>query len=344
MKRKDNLYENVYKKENVEKCFNEVCRNTKNKRRVYEAKSNKTIMTGKIINTLKNCSYVVGKYNRFIIYEPKKREIVSQGIFDKIINHLVAREIIYPCINDCMEDFNVSSRKGMGVSKARRLFQDARRYYGSKYNEYYILKCDISKFFMSIDHEILKKKFRRKCKDKKALNIVEKIIDSNENGLGIGSLTSQMLAIFYLTDFDHFIKEKLHIKYVIRYQDDFLLFSESKEYLKYCYCEIEKFLEKEKLKLNPKTRIYKSTDNFIFIGYNKYGKYAKYRDAKRRIKKRKHLYFNNKITMNQLINSMINIENLMGKEIYNENVNIKMYKKGKINMCTKSCEKITHFT
>ena len=67
----------------------------------------------------------------------------------------------------------------------------------------------------------------------------------------------------------------------MRYQDDFLLFHESKEYLKYCFEEIKKFLEKEKLTLNKKSRIYKSTNNFLFLGRDKKGKYAKYRSIKR---------------------------------------------------------------
>ena len=73
----------------------------------------------------------------------------------------------------------------------------------------------------------------RRIKDKDALKITFDIIDSNSPGLFIGSMTNQVLAIFYLNDMDHFIKEKLKIKKVIRYQDDFLLFHESKEYLKF---------------------------------------------------------------------------------------------------------------
>ena len=84
-------------------------------------------------------------------------------------------------------------------------------------------------------------------------------------------MTSQILAIFYLNDLDHFIKEKLKIKYYIRYQDDFLLFHPSKKYLQYCLKEIKKFLAKEKLTLNSKTRIYKNTNNFLFLGRNSKG-------------------------------------------------------------------------
>ena len=123
-------------------------------------------------------------------------------------------------------------------------------------------------------------------------------------------MTSQILAIFYLNDMDHFIKEKLHIKGVIRYQDDFILFHESKDYLKYCLNELTKFLEKENLKLNSKTRLYKDTDNFIFIGRNKYGNYAKYRTVKRRLKKREYLYRSGFIKMQSLISSRLCYKNL----------------------------------
>ena len=118
-------------------------------------------------------------------------------------------------------------------------------------------------------------------------------------------MTSQILAIFYLNDLDHFIKENLKIKYYVRYQDDFLLFHQSKDYLKYSLEEIRKFLSKEKLTLNAKTRIYKNTNNFIFLGKNQKGKYAKYREVKRKLKKRNYLYQENKITLIQYISSKI---------------------------------------
>ena len=207
-------------------------------------------------------------YNKFIIYEPKRREIVSQGVQDKIINHLVARHILYPAILPCLLDVNVASRKDMGTSRGLELALKFHNKCKIKYGTYYVLKCDISKFFLNINHDILKQKVLRRIKDKDALKIVFDIIDSNEEGLYIGSMTSQVLAIFYLNDMDHFIKETLKIKYYVRYQDDFLLFHQSKDYLKYCLKEIEKFLTKEKLKLNIKTRIYKNTNNFLFLGRN----------------------------------------------------------------------------
>ena len=123
-------------------------------------------------------------------------------------------------------------------------------------------------------------------------------------------MTSQVLAVFYLNDMDHFIKNELHIKGVSRYQDDFLLFHESKEYLKYCLEQLTIFLKKEDLRLNKKTRIFKSTDNFIFIGRNKYGNYAKYRTVKRRLKKKMYLYSIGKLQLNSVVASRICYKNL----------------------------------
>mgnify|MGYP000020869578 FL=1 len=128
-------------------------------------------------------------------------------------------------------------------------------------------------------------------------------------------MTSQVLAVFYLNDMDHFIKNELHIKGVNRYQDDFLLFHESKEYLKYCLEQLTIFLEKEDLRLNKKTRIFKSTDNFIFIGRNKYGNYAKYRTVKRRLKKRMYLYSIGKLTLNSVVASRICYKNLCNNKL-----------------------------
>ena len=118
-------------------------------------------------------------------------------------------------------------------------------------------------------------------------------------------MTSQILAIFYLNDLDYFIKETLKIKCVIRYQDDFILFHESKEYLNYCLKKITEFLDKEKLTLNKITRIFKSTDNFIFLGRNNFGGYARYRTVRRRLQKKEYLYSNGKLPLNSLISSRI---------------------------------------
>ena len=311
MKRKVFLYQDIYNFNNIEKAFNEVCKNTKNKRKVAIFREYKCSYISKIHNVLENRAYIPGPYNVFTIYEPKERRIVSQSMFDKIVNHLVSRHILYPSIIPCLINENVASRKNLGTNAGLKLRANIQKKYEKKYkNDFYILKCDISKFFSILNHDILKEKLQKRIKDKDALKIIYSIIDSDENGLSIGNMTSQVLAIFYLNDMDHFIKETLKITDYVRYQDDFLLYHHSKKYLSYCLKEIEKFLKKEHLILNKKTRIFKGSDNFIFLGRNKYGKYAKYRTVKRKLKKKKYLYYSGIIKLSNLTSSQLSFSHI----------------------------------
>ena len=130
-------------------------------------------------------------------------------------------------------------------------------------------------------------------------------------------MTSQCLAIFYLNDMDHYIKEVLKIKYYVRYQDDFLLFHESKQYLQECLEKLEEFLKVEKLELNRKTRIYSNKQNFIFLGRKNNKNYANYRRIKGKIKKKYYLFKKQKTSLYSLMSS-INSFNELDKEYTND--------------------------
>lgn len=316
MKRKNNLYKDLYKLNNIEEAFLEICQNTKNREKAAYFKEYKCLYISRIYKLLEQRKYNVGPYNIFYIYEPKKRRIVSQNLVDKVINHLVAKHILFPSVLPCLLDTNVASRKNMGCKAGIQIAKNFHRKFSINYGSYYILKIDIHNFFGSINHNILKAKLAKKIKDKEALKIVFDIIDSDNVGLSIGNMTSQILAIFFLNDFDYFVKETLHIKGYVRYQDDMLLFHQSKEYLKECLVKIKDFLEKEELTLNPKTRIYKNTDNFIFLGRSKNGNYAKYRTVKRKLKKKKYLYNSNKISLSSYTSSLICYKYLLKKPLY----------------------------
>ena len=166
MKRKGNLYQNICNLDNITNAYNEVCKNTKNKRKVGLFREYKSSYIAQIYFTLVNKSYTPSPYNVFKIYEPKERRIVSQPMQDKVINHLISRHILYPALLPCLINANVASRKGLGTSKGLSLASKFHHTCKVKYGQYYILKCDISKFFASIDHEILKKKLMKKIKDK----------------------------------------------------------------------------------------------------------------------------------------------------------------------------------
>ena len=110
-------------------------------------------------------------------------------------------------------------------------------------------------------------------------------------------MTSQVLAIYFLNDLDHYIKEKLGIQYYIRYQDDFCLFHESKEYLKECLNRINRFLKEEKLRLNAKTRLYNMNNKYIFLGRTINLKLGNYRDRYKKLKLKKTKYKNGEISL-----------------------------------------------
>ena len=135
------------------------------------------------------------------------------------------------------------------------------------------------------------------------------IIDSTESGLPIGSTTSQLFAIFYLDSLDKYIKEVLKIKCYIRYQDDMVLFHEDKEYLKYCLLKITEELDKLKLQLNSKSKIYKSNENMNFIGVKKNKKYSNITRTRRKYKKNLKKYYQGEISLNSLISSKMNYLN-----------------------------------
>ena len=198
MKRKGNLYQDIYIFENIISAYNEVCRNTKNKRKVAIFKEYKCIYVSRIYNILRSKTYTPGPYNIFTIYEPKKRRIVSQNLLDKVINHLVSRHILYPALLPCLLDVNVASRKGLGTSEGIRLAMNFHGICKIKYGIYYVLKCDISKFFASIDHDILKSKLQKRIKDKDALKIVFDIIDMEKNGLSIRCNVKSSVSYFFL--------------------------------------------------------------------------------------------------------------------------------------------------
>ena len=261
-----------------------------------------------VYETLKNHQYVPGRYHKFIIYEPKMRVIQSQDMFDKVVNHLVSKEILLPSIEKSLIDTNVASRKGKGTSYGIQKYFKYRNIMDRKYTQYYLLKCDIHHFFASIKHDILKEKLKRKIKEKESLQILETIIDSTEEGLPIGLMTLQILAIFYLNDLDHYIKEELKIKYYIRYQDDFVLIHHDKEYLKYCLSVIKQKLQELDMQLNKKTKIYKNTENINFIGIKKNYQYSKLARTRKKYKKNLKKYQNQEIDLTTVLSSKISYE------------------------------------
>lgn len=143
-----------------------------------------------------------------------------------------------------------------------------------KKNTKYCLKLDIKKYYPSIDKNILKIKLRKLFKDENLLYLLDTIIESEQN-IPIGFYTSQWFVNFFLTDLGHYIKEKLQIKYYIRYADDMILFSNNKKELKRKFYKIKEYLEKENLQIKQNYSLFKTESRCIdFLGYRFYRGYT----------------------------------------------------------------------
>lgn len=251
----------------------------------------------KLREELVNKSYKMQKYNTFLVHEPKERVVMASSFRDRIVQHSLCDNVFQKRILPHFIYDNYASQKGKGTHFGlRRLHKFMYQYYCNHGSEGWILKGDISKYFYSIDHDILKRQIQKLIQDKDILNLCNLIIDSTEGkGLPIGNQTSQAFALLYLNDLDHLIKDKMGIKYYGRYMDDFYIIMPEKEKLKKILEIVNQEVEKLGLSLNPKTQIFPLKNGIDFLGFHSYltesGKIVKKirrnskNNAKRRLRK-----------------------------------------------------------
>lgn len=230
---------------------------------------------------LKDKTYTPGNTTKFKVYYPKERDIESNTSRDKVVQHSLCDNVLYPTIQPKFILDNYASQIGKGVSFGlNRLEKHLKHYYFSRkfnpnytgnYTDGWVLKCDIRKFFANIRHDILKVKIREVFNDVDVIELLDIIIDSvADPSLPIGFQSSQLLSLLLLNDFDHLVKEKLHIKGYGRYVDDFYLIHEDKDYLKHCLNIIHNYLSQYGLELNEKTQIFPLRNGIDFLGFHTY--------------------------------------------------------------------------
>jgi len=207
---------------------------------------------------LMNHTYKHGGYQAFNISDPKPRNIHKASVRDRLTHHAIYREL-YPFFDKLFISDSYSCRLGKGAHKAINRFQKFGRQV-SKNNTItcWVLKCDIKKFFASIDHKVLKSILAKYIEDKDILWLWGEVIDSFETagrpniGLPLGNLTSQLLVNIYMNEFDQFMKRQLKIKHYIRYADDFVIMSRDRIFLEELIPKIRDYLANElKLMLHP---------------------------------------------------------------------------------------------
>lgn len=177
-----------------------------------------------LLNNIKNKKYHLGNYYTFTIYEPKERIIKALPYKDRIVHQWYVEEFIKPYIVPRFINTSFACLTNKGTHRAVQEVQKQMRIFKRNYGDFWILKCDIKKFFYSIDPFILYNIMKRAINDKELLNFTKLLIfdgreSSNDVGIPIGNYTSQFFANIYLNELDQYVKNVLHIRYYTRYMD-----------------------------------------------------------------------------------------------------------------------------
>jgi len=227
-------------------------------------------------------AYAPGSYRTFTIEEPKRRMISAAPFRDRVVHHALVR-VLEPVFEHRFTTDSFACRKGYGTHRALARARQATARFPA------VLKCDVVKFFPSLDHEILMDLLRRKIKCRRTLELAGLIVAASNRqiphvvyfpgddlftpherrrGLPIGNQTSQFFANVYLDPLDHFVRERLGPGEYVRYADDFLLFGPDRSGLERMRREIECFLERFRLLIHArKSRVYRCRDGLTFLGW-----------------------------------------------------------------------------
>lgn len=239
---------------------------------------------------LKNKTYKHGGYTIFYVTEPKLRKIEKSKYIDRIVHRWLVDNYLIPIFVPQFISTSYACLKDKGMHKACIQLQKAMKKCKIKWDNYYILKMDVAKYFDNIDKELLINIIKKKIKDKDLIWLIEEILFAQERtkGIEIGNYTSQMFANIYLNEVDQYIKHKLKVKYYFRYMDDSAILVETKNEAKEILGKISVFLqERLKLELNSKTQIFKNKQGVNFCGYKINEYRLKIRDkGKRKLKKK----------------------------------------------------------
>ncbi len=311
MKTYKNLYPKVYNLSNLILAWRKARKGKTRKEYVKEFEKNlvKNLLT--LYKELKEGTYKPKPLTVFIIRDPKTRRISKAEFIDRIVHHALFR-IIEPIFDKNFIYDSCANRKNKGNLFAIKRFDKFKRkvsnngkilknnFQDTNFVQGYCLKADIKHYFDEVNHEILLSIIKRKISDNLLINLIEKIVRTqNEErerdnslclkgkGMPLGNLTSQFFANIYLNELDYFIKHELKAKYYIRYVDDFVILHSSKEQLEEWKEKINFFL-KEKLKLElhkDKSKIIPLSKGIDFVGFRNFYHFKLLR--KRNIRKMK---------------------------------------------------------
>lgn len=251
------IYNNIISTENLLAAWKEFLKGKRTKKDVqmfqYELAGN--ILS--LYNDLQAKTYKHGDYYAFAINDPKPRSIHKASVRDRLLHRAIYR-VLYPFFDRTFIADSYSCRLGKGTHRAITQFRKfGYQVSSNNTNTCWILKCDVRKFFASIDQQVLLDILRQYILDADIRWLIWQVIGSFYStapgkGLPLGNLTSQLLANVYMNEFDQFVKHRLKAKQYIRYADDFVIFSQDKKLLEDIIPKINDFISARlRLQLHP---------------------------------------------------------------------------------------------
>ncbi len=266
-------YEDIISIENLLEAWQEFVCGKRGKEDILEFQANLMNNIFSLHHDLKNHTYTHGSYHAFNINDPKPRNIHKATVRDRLLHHAIYRKLYLFFDRTFIAD-SYSCRREKGTHRAFNRFR-AYAYKVSKNHTCtcWVLKCDIRKFFASVNHDMLYGIFRRYIPDERILWLIERVVDSFHVmpgvGLPLGNLTSQLFVNIYMNEFDQWVKHILKAKYFIRYADDFVFLSHDRVQLEVTLPQVQHFLqEKLRLRLHPdKVSVSTVASGVDFLGW-----------------------------------------------------------------------------
>ncbi len=305
MKRYGNLYEKICDLDNLKLAHKNAQKGKGWYKEVKEINTNPEYYLKKLQDMLLNKTYKTSEYETFIKYDTgKDRKIYKLPYYPDRIAQWAILQVIEPILIKNFIPDTFSAIPGRGIHKALHRVEKAIQ--TDVKGTQYCLKIDAKKYYPSINHEILKNKYRKLFKDKDLIWLLDEIIDSTpgDTGIPIGNYISQYSGNFYFSSFDHWIKEEKHIKYYFRYMDDIVILAESKEKLHQLRKEIDVYFKtKLKLKIKENWQVFPTFVRGIdYVGYRTFLNYKLLRKSTCKNFKSKMNKIRNKIKSGNEIN------------------------------------------
>lgn len=267
-------YKDIISVENLLEGWSEFLKGKRSRSDVQKFEQNLMLNIIDLHNDLASKTYKHSRYEAFNISDPKPRNIHKAKVRDRLLHHAIYR-ILYPFFDSKFISDSYSCRNEKGTHRAINRLRDFTRSVSENNTKpAWILKCDIRKFFATINHRILIQMISKHILDKEAIWLLSVIIKSfhtteSNVGLPLGNLTSQLFVNIYMNELDQFMKHKIKAKYYIRYDDDFTIVSHDKDWLESLLPQIKLFLyRKLRIKLHPKKVSIKTIASGVdFLGW-----------------------------------------------------------------------------